>query len=210
MENEEINNMGKPQNLTTESDIANIQHTLYDVKTLIIPLEKLGNSNRLEFIIAHGDNYYYHVLGTNKSIMHVSKGRCVIMDYKVTPYNNGIDCILPIMLSAYKYGAYQKWQNTKCRDWIKRTDGSNITISNDIYRIITGYTREQAKIDGYTLHHKAETYNEQFKNLEYCVDKERYSHRRSFFVKDDRDLDYLIDLIEEDDRHDESRFLDDK
>lgn len=195
------------KNITKQRDIANSHNTLYNVQTLIVPRAKLENSSRLEFIVAHGDNYYYHVLDTNKCIMHVSKGICIIMDYMIVPYNSGLECNLPKMISAYKYGAYQKKQYNKCRMWIKRRD--NITISNDIYRIITGYTREQARIDGYTLHHKAETYNEQFKNLEYCVDKERYSHRRSFFVKDDRDLDYLIDLLEEDDRHEESRFLDD-
>lgn len=179
------------------------------IKTLIIPKNLLQENCRLQYIIGNGFNDFFRIKGANKAFMHVNNGRCVITDYKATTYNSGEECIIPVMLSVYRYNSYQKWQNMQCREWVKRTDGSNTTISNDIYRIITGYTREQARIDGYTLHHKAETYNEQFKNLEYCVDKERYSHRRSFFVKDDRDLDYLIDLLEEDDRHEESRFLDD-
>lgn len=196
-------------NKSTETIIKEEKNLENGIKTLIIPKNLLQENCRLQYIIGNGFNDFFRIKGANKAFMHVNNGRCVITDYKATTYNSGEECIIPVMLSVYRYNSYQKWQNMQCREWVKRTDGSNITVSMDIIRIIKGYTREQAKADGYTLHHRTETYKETLRDLEYCVDKERDSHRRRYIVENQAQLDYLIDLIIEDDQIEESRFLDD-
>lgn len=163
------------------------------------------------------DNKYFWVKGTNTAILAIKpkikveeeiisapkKWKCILLDNKVRVYNQNEECSLPIMLSACHYAVYNKHG----REWVQRTNASNVTIGEDIIRIVKGYTREMARIDGYTLDHLAEIFNEKLKNIEYGNDTTRHSHRYYIDIKDKRDLDELIELIKEDDKHEESRYL---
>ena len=53
----------------------------------------------------------------------------------------------------------------------------------------------------------AEIFNEKLKNIEYGNDTTRYSHRYYIDIQDKSDLDELIELIKEDDKHEESRYI---
>lgn len=195
-----------------------IKQNYKNLNLIDCPIKELLEHEYLQYI-AHcrDDNKYFGVKGTNVVILAIKpqikieeeiirvpkKWKCVLLDNKVQVYNKEEECSLPTMLSAYHYAVYDKHG----REWVQRTNAKNTTIGNDIIRIVKGYTKEMARIDGYTLDHLAEIFNERLKNIEYGNDTTRYSHRYHIDIKDKRDLDELIELIKEDDMHEESRYI---
>lgn len=180
--------------------------------------KELWEHEDLQFVAqCRDDNKYFWVKGTNAAILAIKpqikveeeiirvpeKWKCILLDNKVQVYNQEEECSLPIMLSAYHYAVYDKHG----REWVQRTNAKNTTIGNDIIRIVKGYTKEMARIDGYTLDHLAEIFNEKLKNIEYGNDTTRHSHRYYIDIKDKCDLDELIELIKEDDKYEESRYI---
>lgn len=175
--------------------------------TIDCGVERLNRNKGLKLLAKHGKNKYYHVLGTNIVIMHVRDGKCILVDYAVKVYNHKEECILPLMLAVHEYGVYKTKGIYRYREWIKRTDIQNVTIGSDIIKLVYGYTREMARLDGYTIHHIAETFNELIRNIEYTVDKCRYSHKKCIVIDSDAELDEFIEILKEYDSLNESGFI---
>lgn len=169
--------------------------------------ERLNGNKGLKLIAKHGRNKYYHVLGTNIVIMHVRDGKCILVDYAVKVYNHKEECILPIMLAVHEYGVYKSKGINRYREWVKRTDIQNVTISEDIIKLVHGYTREMGRIEGYTIHHDGETFNELTRNIFYTIDLCRYSHKKCIVINSDAELDEFMEILKEYDSTDESGFI---
>ncbi len=186
-----------------------IKQNFKELNLIACELQYLYKHEGLQLVAqCRDDNKYFWVKGSNTVILAIKykeepKYKCIILDNMVRVHNKKEECSLPIMLSVYHYAVYNKHG----REWVQRTNANNVTIGEDIIRIVKGYTREMARIEGYTLDHLAEIFNEKLKNIEYGNDTTRYSHRYYIDIKDKSDLDELIELIKEDDKHEESRYL---
>ncbi|MBQ2938307.1 MAG: hypothetical protein IJE05_05480 [Clostridia bacterium] len=171
--------------------------------SIICSMNLLLRHQGLEYITNNKHNVYFHVKGTNKVIMHVKEERCIITVYWAKAACSESEVILPKILALNKYGCYFDGR----RDWIKRTKIQNRTIGQDIIEIVEGMTRKEARALGLTTDHLAETFNEQPKNIEYGNDTTRDSHKYCVKIKSMEELDELIEILKEDDKHEESRFL---